>query len=432
VSEDDDAVRALLAYLGAAMVATGQPVSDVEDELAGVSAALGYPDVQIAASPTGVMLNLASGAAATFESVKGGLRLDQAAEVRAIRHRLSLSTLTVSQATEELLELRHRPPRYPQWLANLGWIAIATGIALILQPGGANVAFAAVGAVVVVALFRLGQRFGLIATLLPTLAAFLLACGVFAATNADLLDGPLRTLLPPLAVLLPGALIVTAMSELAAGDMVAGASRLIFGLVQLLLFTLGIVAASHVITVPAAELANLRVDTLGWWAAPLGLILISIGIGVLESPPVRLLPWITVVLILAFAAQSFGQHVGGAVLGSFLGAVASSRPCVRTCRGWWSSCRHSGCSSPAASVCSPLLPSSPIPAVAGRTHSGWRRWSVRSRSGCWSARPSLGPSAVPSTGCGAGIRCADAVGRAAAFCAERPHPWSRYRYAGVR
>ncbi|MDF2828754.1 MAG: hypothetical protein K0R01_2037, partial [Mycobacterium sp.] len=212
VSEDDDAVRALLAYLGAAMVATGQPVSDVEDDLARVGATLGYPGVQIAASPTGVILNLASGSAATFESVQGGLRLDQAAEVRGIRHRLSQLDLSVPQATEELLALRLRPPRYPQWLANLGWIAIATGIALILQPGGANVAFAAAGAVVVVALFRLGQRFAVIATLLPTLAAFLLACGVFAAANADWLDGPLRTLLPPLAVLLPGALIVTAMS----------------------------------------------------------------------------------------------------------------------------------------------------------------------------------------------------------------------------
>ena len=106
--------------------------------------------------------------------------------------------------------------------------------------------------------------------------------------------------------------------------MVAGASRLTFGLVQLLLFTLGIVAASHVIALPAAALANLRVDTLGWWAAPLGLILISIGIGVLESPPVRLLPWITAVLGLAFAAQSYGQHVSGAVLGSFLGAATAS------------------------------------------------------------------------------------------------------------
>ncbi|MGK2880713.1 MAG: threonine/serine exporter family protein [Mycobacterium sp.] len=67
----DDSVRALLAYLGAAMVATGQPVSDVEDELAEVSSALGYPNPQIAASPTGIVLNLASGAAPTFESVSG-------------------------------------------------------------------------------------------------------------------------------------------------------------------------------------------------------------------------------------------------------------------------------------------------------------------------------------------------------------------------
>ena len=107
---DDDSVRALLARLGAAMVATGQPVSDVEDELAEVGTALGYPNVQIAASPTGVFVNLTSGAPATFESVTGGLRLDQAAEVRAIRHRLSQLALTVAQATEELLDLRHRGP----------------------------------------------------------------------------------------------------------------------------------------------------------------------------------------------------------------------------------------------------------------------------------------------------------------------------------
>ena len=116
------------------MVATGQPVSDVEDELAEVSAVLGYPDVQVAASPTGVMLNLASGAPATFESVKGGLRLDQAAEVRAIRHRLIAVDAYGAPGHRGASPAAPRPPRYPQWLANLGWIAIATGIALILQP----------------------------------------------------------------------------------------------------------------------------------------------------------------------------------------------------------------------------------------------------------------------------------------------------------
>lgn len=320
----EDSIRALLVYLGTAMVASGQPVSDVEDELAEVSATLGYPDVQIAASPTGITLNLATGSAATYESVNQALRLDQAADVRLIRYRLLQRSITVAEARDELLSLRSRPPRYPIWLANLGWIAIAAGIALILQPGWPNVAFAVLGAAVVVALFRLGQRFSLIATLLPTLAAFVLACGVFAAADAGLLEGPLRTLLPPLAVLLPGALIVTAMSELAAGDMVAGSARLIFGLVQLLLFTLGIVAATRLVAVPASELSNVRVDLLGWWAAPVGLILISVGIGVLESPPLRLLPWITLVLVLAFVAQTLGHDLGGATLGSFLGALAAS------------------------------------------------------------------------------------------------------------
>ena len=46
-------VRTLLAYLGTAMIATGQPVGEVEDELTEVSVRLGHPDVQIAARRRG-------------------------------------------------------------------------------------------------------------------------------------------------------------------------------------------------------------------------------------------------------------------------------------------------------------------------------------------------------------------------------------------
>lgn len=317
-------VRRLLVALATAMVATGQPVSDVEDEVLEVAARLGRPDAQVAAGPTGVMLSTGSGEPATYEGVKGSLRLDQAADVRTIRHQLVEGSISLDEATGALLALSTRPSRYPVWLANLGWVGIATGIALILQPGWANVAFAAVGGTVVVALFRLAQRFRLISTLLPTLAAFLLACLVFAAVDAGLVEGPLRTLLPPLAVLLPGALIVTGLSELASGDMVAGTSRLAFGAVQLLLFTLGIVAAAQLFAVPTGALTNLRVDELGWWAAPLGLVLIVLGIELLESPSLRLLPWIGLTLVLAFAAQSAGQALSGPALGSFAGALAAS------------------------------------------------------------------------------------------------------------
>ena len=317
-------VRTVLVHLGTAMVATGQPINEVEDEPAEVALALGHPEAQIAAGPTGVTLSLAGGAPSTYEGVSGALRLDQAAQVRGIRRDMLLGRVAAAPAVELLLALRGQPARYPVWLANLGWVATATGIALILQPGWRNVALSALASVVVVGLFRLAQRFRLLSTLLPVVAAFVVACLVFAAADLGLVEGPLRTLLPPLAVLLPGALIVTAMAELAAGDMIAGSSRLTFGLVQVLLFTLGVVSASRLFDLPPEALENVRVAKLGWWAAPVGLVLICLGIGLLESPPLRLLPWILLVLVLAFGAQALGQHSSGPVLGSFLGAVAAS------------------------------------------------------------------------------------------------------------
>ena len=172
----DDA-RTLLVHLGTAMVATGQPINEVEDELAEVALALGHPDAQIAAGPTGVILSLASGEPSTYEAVTGALRLDQAAQVREIRRDLVQGRVDPSTAVDRLLALRHQPPRYPVALANLGWVATATGIALILQPGWRNVALAALAALVVVALFRLAQRFPLLSTLLPVVAAFLVILG---------------------------------------------------------------------------------------------------------------------------------------------------------------------------------------------------------------------------------------------------------------
>ena len=96
-------VRRLLVYLGCAMVACGQTVGEVEDEVVEVG---GHPrlspDLQIAASPTGVTLSLGSGEPATFESVKGPLRLDQAVDVRNIRYGLVRGRLSVADATAQL------------------------------------------------------------------------------------------------------------------------------------------------------------------------------------------------------------------------------------------------------------------------------------------------------------------------------------------
>jgi uncharacterized membrane protein YjjP (DUF1212 family)/uncharacterized membrane protein YjjB (DUF3815 family) len=315
--------RRLLTYLAVAMVATGQPVHEIDEDLAGVGRRLGHPDVQVAAGPTSVTLALESGEPATVEAVNGPLRLDQSAEVRLIRQQLISKELDRAEALDRLSGLRGRPERYPRWLSSLAWILASVGIGLILQPGAANVVLTTLASVLVLGLARLSARIRALASLLPSVAAFVVAGVVFAAASAGMVDGALRTLLPPLAILLPGALLVTGLSEIAAGAMVAGVSRVGYGIVQLLLFVLGILAAAAVLRVPPQELSNIRVDDLGWWALPLGLLMISVGLCLMESVRLALMPWVALVLVVAFAAQALGQQLYGAALGGFLGAVAA-------------------------------------------------------------------------------------------------------------
>lgn len=316
--------RALLAELGTAMIATGQPVQDIEEELAQVSARLGFPDVQSAVGPTGLHVTLTPGGPSTYRSAPAGLRLHQSASVGFIRHQLVRGELTVAAARDELAATARRPVQRPGWLVALAWPVLAVGIALIIQPGWANVAVAGVGSLLVLAFAQLAERYEVVKALLPTLAAFTVSLVVFGAANAGLVEGPLRTVLPPLAVLLPGALVVNGMSELASGHMQAGSARLSYGLAQLGLFALGLLMATTLLRVPTTDLVNLRVDEIGWVAAPVGLLLIGASICLMEGVPLRMQGWVLLVLVLAFGAQVAGQELGSIGLGGFLGAIAAS------------------------------------------------------------------------------------------------------------
>ncbi|ASJ70991.1 threonine/serine ThrE exporter family protein [Granulosicoccus antarcticus] len=324
IEHQDATVRILLAHLGAAMIATGQAAHEIEAELVEVADRLGYPQLQVAVSPTGLILSLCSGDPATYESVVAPVRLDQASEVHRIRQQLIRRKMTPDDALALLSTLRARPVRYSVWLARLAWVMISLGIALILQPGWANAALVIVCSVVVYGLMAVGNQARVLAYLLPTVAAFVVTIIVFVAAEFEWIEGPLRTILPPLAPLLPGALIVTGLSELAAGHMQSGTSRLSYGVVQLGLFAVGLIAATSLLNVPAEMMVNVRVDNIGWWAAPVGLLLIAVGICLMESIELSLVPWVLLVLLMAFGAQLSGQTLGSAAIGGFFGAIAAS------------------------------------------------------------------------------------------------------------
>lgn len=322
---DVSTIRRLLAWLGAGLLAGGMPVHEVEEDIHEAATALGYPDVEVAATPTGVFLALTNGAPATFEAVDGGVRLDQLTEVTSVHTGVVEARLTPGAALDRLAVLRRHPHRYATYGLPVGAWLIGVGVAMLLAPAWSSIVFAALLSPVVAGLMALGGRQLLVGTLLPFLAAVAMAVPAFAAAREGLIDSPVWTLVPPIAVLLPGALIVTGLTELSAGAMMAGTARLAYGATKLLLFTLGVGAAIAVLGIPVSEIDASRPDELGLWAPLLGLFLLTVGIALLESVPLGLLPGILATIFTTFVAQEVGRGLSdGPWVGAFLGACAAS------------------------------------------------------------------------------------------------------------
>ena len=317
--------RRLLAWLGCGLLAGGMPVHEVEEDLRDVAGALGYPRAQVACSPTATTLSLTSGGPASIERVEGGVRLDQLAEVSALRTGLRTGTITVADALARMATLRAEPHRYAHGGVLGGVLLSAVGIALVLAPSWPSVLFAALIAPWTVTLMVFSGRSVLVRTLMPFFAAFIAAMIAFLAADQGLVSSPLWTLIAPIAVLLPGALLVTGLTELAAGSMVAGTARLGYGASQLLLFALGLGAAVVLLRVAPEEIDPARPDDLGWWAPVVGLVIVTVAISLMESVSVAMVPWLLATILATFLALTAGNALSeSGWLGAFLGAAAAS------------------------------------------------------------------------------------------------------------
>src|SRR5205085_8618051 len=102
--------------------------------------------------------------------------------------------------------------------------------------------------------------------LVPVVSAIVVSALTFELVKHGLADPGLRTLIAPLVTFLPGGVLTTATVELASGEMIAGASRLVFGSVQMLLLAFGIVAGVELAGLPReAVVGDTEINLLGWW-----------------------------------------------------------------------------------------------------------------------------------------------------------------------
>jgi uncharacterized membrane protein YjjP (DUF1212 family) len=313
-----------LVQLGGALVLSGEAVDQIHTELLAVARCAGATDVNVVVLPTVLIIQVGTTDDSRIRlhsvATSSKLRLDQVSAVYELVGRASNGEVTPADGLLELERIRTSPAPHGPVIRTLGLGVLSAGFALALQPTpmgalGAFVLGVLVGLVLLVRLPGLEP-------VLPVIVSFGVAAVVFVVARHYNGDNPIRNLIPPLVVFLPGAAITTGTMELAAAQTVSGASRLVEGLVDLMLLSFGIVAAAALVGAPSSDLLDRPVDRLGVWTVPVSLLAIALGNHLHHCAPRRAVPWILLVLAAAYGGQAAGAALFSPELSGFFGALA--------------------------------------------------------------------------------------------------------------
>jgi uncharacterized membrane protein YjjP (DUF1212 family) len=311
--------------LGRSLSLAGTAVSETQARLRTIATASGACDARIIVLPTALIIAFGRAGLATVESIPqlaGTLRLDQISALYDLVHAAERGEVSPADGLRRLRRIRSMPPRHAGPVTLMAYAAMTVGLCLVLQPTPSDVAIAA-GLGLLVGLLVLAARGRQTPTVLvPVVSATVVATVSFQAVKHGIADPGLRTLIAPLVTFLPGGVLTTATVELASGEMVAGASRLVFGSVQLLLLAFGIVAGVELAGLPSeSALDDAPANLLGWWAPWVGVIVFGVAAAVYFSAPPGALPWLLLVLLAAWIGQVVGDRLFGGGTSGFVGAL---------------------------------------------------------------------------------------------------------------
>ncbi|RIK45518.1 MAG: hypothetical protein DCC58_06130 [Chloroflexi bacterium] len=324
VDEQHEVAR-FLTRLGSAMAVAGASVTETRVALDIAASAYGLRS-QITVMPGTILIRLAGDEAVTIEIssvMNRSLRLDQIDATFQLVDQAKVAGIAASDGLERLGAIWRSTPRHSQALSLFGYMLMSVGFGLMLQPSiGTLIGCALLGLLVGELLLLTGNRPAL-TTLTPVVASLLVGLIVFFAVDAGFTEGPLLLLIPPLVILLPGAMLTTGMIELQSGDIVSGSSRLVAGGVQLVLLLFGLTMAAFIIGVPSAEAFSAGTsETFLHWGPLAGVFIFGAGIYLYRSAPPQSLPWLLLVLLVAWAGQQAGDQLVGGYASGLFGAIA--------------------------------------------------------------------------------------------------------------
>ncbi|GAA4976260.1 threonine/serine ThrE exporter family protein [Actinoplanes utahensis] len=325
-SRQERELQEFLLYLGSALTAAGEAVNRIEEHLLRVAAAYGAPHARFSVLPTYLVMSLEPGRPASLEPTRqlgGGLRLDQTAAIYDLLRIAGQRRISPAQGSARVREIVTMAPRFRVGARIAGHAVLTAGICLILQPTGVDLLLAAMFGALVGALKMVGARWTSVQMIMPVSAAFVVSALTFVIAGTGWSDADLRAMVAPLATFLPGAVLTMAVVEVSAAEIVTGASRLVSGVLQLLLLAFGIVGAAQMVGLPRAEtLVSAPQNSMGGWAPWLGALVVALGCHLVYSGPRNTVGWLCVVLYAGWIGQYFGNLVLGGYMSGFVGAVA--------------------------------------------------------------------------------------------------------------
>ena len=329
------AVLDSMADIGGAMIDSGYPVSIVRWAVQDVAAANGYASAEVVVFPTALFVSLDDEGATLTRAVSAGGQsyllhqvdvIDRVAKVGRVRSGSS------AWVTRQLVKVKELAPPFSSVQRVLAYALTTGAISVLLGSSWLGVLLAAVLGVGVGTLLMLGER------LPPSYSALVVVGAALGSSLIVLLaarvaddTGVLPSLVAPLVILLPGGLLTTAVIELATGHIMSGAARAAAGAMRLLLLAVGIVAAGALVGVPSIEL-DVANELLGPVAPWIAVAVFGVGITIYQCARPSSIPWILLVLYVAYGAQVIGDVLFGGVLSALVGAIAMTPVAVLVAR----------------------------------------------------------------------------------------------------
>ena len=315
-------VLEMLRRLGGAMCDGGDAADYIAEHLEKIARAYDAGGVSFFVLPTGFFVRIDQGGVtrADFAPATGTpLRLDQIGALYTLVHQAERRQLRPAEVLERLDALLADEPRFGRPWRVLGLVALTVGLGLVVDPTAAALPAYVVLALVVAAVDALAERVRSLAVALPVAAAFVVSLVSYEVAGPWFDADPTTVLVPPLVTYLPGAALTIGTVELATGSIISGASRLMSGLVRLLLLAFGITAGAA--AAGEFEMPSTTAEQLGWWAPWVGVVVFGVGHFVYSPAPRRSLGWLLLILLAAYGAQVAGAAAWGAVVSGFTGAL---------------------------------------------------------------------------------------------------------------